>query len=133
MTVFAGLDVKPQELILTALVRARMCELLGPSLHETNADQNFTLGLFSVIDAMMDAPMEEVLDSIPFADDMRSALVAGEGTKGRLLGTVLDWERGDFEPARGIDAATVGNAHYDALAWANKAAEQLFDDRAAVA
>lgn len=133
MTVFAGLDVKPQELILTALVRARMCELLGPSLGETNEDQNFTLGLFSVIDAMMDAPMDEVLDAIPFADDMRQALIAGEGAKGALLSSVLDWERGDFEPDRGIEAATVGNAHYDALAWADKAAEQLFDDRAAVA
>ncbi len=133
MTVFAGLDVKPQELILTALVRARMCELLGPALRETNADQNFTLGLFSVIDAIMDAPMEEVLGSIPFADDMRQALVAGEGRKGKLLNSVLDWERGEFDATRGIDAAAVGDAHYEALAWADKAAEQLFEDRAAVA
>ena len=133
MTVFAGLDVKPQELILTALIRARACELLGPAMGEMNADQNFTLGLFSVIDAMMDAPMEEVLESIPFPDDMRQALIAGEGPKGTLLGSVVDWERGDFDPERGIDAATVGDAHYDAIAWADKAAEQLFDDRAAVA
>ena len=81
----------------------------------------------------MDAPMEEVLDSIPFPEDMRQALIAGEGSKGALLSSVLDWERGDFVAERGVDAATVGDAHYDALAWADKAAEQLFDDRAAVA
>ena len=133
MTVFAGLNVKPQELILTALVRARMCELLGPAMGEENADQNFTLGLFSVIDALMDAPMTEVLDSIPFHEDMRQALIAGEGRKGALLGSVLDWERGDFTAHRGLDAAVVSDAHYEALAWADKAAEQLFDDRAAVA
>lgn len=133
MTVFAGLNVKPQELILTALVRARMCELLGPEMGESNADQNFTLGLFSVIDALMDAPMTEVLDSIPFHEDMRQALIDGEGRKGALLGSVLDWERGDFTANRGLDAAAVGDAHYEALAWADKAAAQLLDDRAAVA
>jgi EAL and modified HD-GYP domain-containing signal transduction protein len=133
MTVFAGLDVKPQELILTALVRARMCELLGPAVGERNDDQSFTLGLFSVIDAMMDAPMEEVLESIPFPDDMRDALVSGEGPKGRLLTCVLDWERGEYDSACGIEPAAVGDAHYDALAWADKAAEQLFDDRAIAA
>src|SRR6185312_33850 len=65
MTILAGIEDKPQELIVTALVRARLCELLGPAMGQGNGDQLFTLGLFSVIDALMDAPMADVLSSIP--------------------------------------------------------------------
>src|SRR5206468_10674793 len=61
MTVFAGIEGKPRELLNLALVRARMCELLGPELGERSGDQLFTLGLFSVVDALLDAPMHEVL------------------------------------------------------------------------
>jgi EAL and modified HD-GYP domain-containing signal transduction protein len=78
LSVFAGVEEKPRELIETALVRARFCELAG----EGSREQLFTLGLFSVVDALMDAPMESLLASMPFPDDMRDALVARKGPKG---------------------------------------------------
>ena len=61
MTILAGVEDKPEELLVTALVRARMCELLGPAVGERNGDRLFTLGMFSVVDALMDAPMADVL------------------------------------------------------------------------
>ena len=48
-------------LALTALVRGRFCELAVREVHGATAGELFTLGMFSVIDALMDAPMEEVL------------------------------------------------------------------------
>src|SRR5215203_1708957 len=41
----------------------------------------FTIGLFSVADALMDVPMEEVLESLPFSDEIRAALLRREGPK----------------------------------------------------
>src|SRR5437764_997681 len=99
MTVFAGIEGKPRELLTTALIRGRMCELVGPDLGQTSSDQLFTLGLFSVVDALVDAPMSEVLASIPFPDDMRAALTAHLGPKGDLLRAVLHWERGETAEA----------------------------------
>ncbi|MEA2428214.1 MAG: hypothetical protein QOF37_1842, partial [Thermoleophilaceae bacterium] len=81
LTAFAGVDEKPRELITTALVRARFCESAGAHFGEHNTEQLFTLGLFSVVDALMDAPMPEVLRSIPFPEEMTHALVAGHGAK----------------------------------------------------
>src|SRR3712207_7870452 len=49
----------------------------------------FTIGLFSVSDGLMGAPMEEVLDSLPFSDEIRAALLRHEGPKGELLTAVL--------------------------------------------
>src|SRR3954447_7868428 len=125
LSIFAGVEEKPRELIETALVRARFCELAG----DGNKDQLFTLGLFSVVDALMDAPMENVLAPMPFPEEMRSALIGHEGEKGALLATAIAFERGDF--------ATVGereaDAYTEALAWATEAADELFGSPAVAA
>jgi EAL and modified HD-GYP domain-containing signal transduction protein len=129
MTILAGIEEKPQELLTTALVRARLCELLGPSVEETNGDQLFTLGLFSVVDALMDAPMTELLRSIPFQDDMVQALTARAGRKGALLDCVIAWERGDFQAsAEMIDPSVTATMHLEALTWAKRAVGELLDD-----
>src|SRR4051794_27223680 len=125
LSIFASAEEKPRELIETALVRARFCELVG----EGNKDQLFTLGLFSVIDALMDAPMETVLTSMPFPDDMRAALIAGTGPKGELLGAALSFERGEFSPP----SHRLGGLYLEAIAWATEAANELFGSPATAA
>jgi EAL and modified HD-GYP domain-containing signal transduction protein len=125
LSVFAGVEEKPRELIETALVRARFCELAG----EGSREQLFTLGLFSVVDALMDAPMESLLASMPFPDDMRDALIARKGPKGELLEAAVSFERGEFQPSLERFAA----AHVEAIAWATSAADELFATSPAVA
>jgi EAL and modified HD-GYP domain-containing signal transduction protein len=125
LSIFASVDEKPRELIETALVRARFCELAG----EGNRDQLFTLGLFSVVDALMDAPMEDVIGSMPFPEEMAAALVSHAGPKGELLETALRYERGDFVPP----ADELGDAYLEAIEWATSAADELFNEAPAVA
>ena len=62
-----------------------MCEVLGGNPEADDADALFTVGLFSVADALLDGPMEEVLETLPFSDEIRDALVRHEGAKGELL------------------------------------------------
>ncbi len=130
LTAFAGIDQKPREVIATALVRARFCELVGKHFGEKNVDQLFTLGLFSVVDALMDAPMAEVLRSIPFPEDMTHALVAGHGTKGEVLDCALACERGDLQsaPLGRATRSEIAAAHNDAIAWATTATAELFEE-----
>ena len=81
VALFAQLSDKPRELSVTALVRARFCELAG-----TDADgpgsECFTLGLFSVLDAMTDTPMPRILADLPLAPSVRSALTEHAGAAG---------------------------------------------------
>ena len=130
LTAFAGIDDKPRELITTALARARFCETAGVHFGETNFDQLFTLGLFSVIDALMDVPMPEVLRSIPFPEDMTHALVAGHGPKGALLESAIACERGRPEDAPRGSASLVdlAVAQAESLAWATTATAELFGE-----
>jgi c-di-GMP phosphodiesterase len=130
LTVFAGIDDKPAELTTTALVRARFCERAAENLASPQPPEHFTVGLFSVVDALMDAPMEEVLSTLPFPDDVRHAIVARRGDKGRTLDCVLALEAGEFERAEAICGAA-DDLYVESMEWASVASEGLFSDRAA--
>jgi c-di-GMP phosphodiesterase len=110
----------PDQLVALALLRARMCELLGGGSNEEERDRLFTVGLFSAADALLDAPMEEVLASLPFSEDMKSALLRYEGRKGRILATTLRYEQGHFPELDG-DPVELAEAYLAALKWADDA------------
>ena len=63
-------------------------------------DTLFTIGLFSVADAMLNVPMAEVLESLPFTEEIQAALLRHEGPKGDLLAAVAAYERGEFPTLR---------------------------------
>jgi EAL and modified HD-GYP domain-containing signal transduction protein len=125
LSVLASIDDKPPELTITALVRARFCELAGDHVPSATSGELFTLGLFSVIDALMDAPIVDVLASIPFPQEMREALIAHAGASGMLLECVAALEAADFDTAQAI-VANAGELYLEALVWANDAAAPLF-------
>jgi c-di-GMP phosphodiesterase len=125
LSTLATVDNKPTELTLTALIRARFCELAGAHRGIGSTAELFTLGLFSVIDGMMDAPMHDVVASLPLAEDMREALVSRQGQMGQLLNCVTALETGEDGPAAGF-VSDAGDVYLEALMWANGAAESLF-------
>lgn len=130
LTALAGLANQRSELTRTALVRAHFCELADHG-QSSGAPQRFTLGLFSVMDALTDSPLQDALASVPFPTDMREALVGHTGPLGRLLGAVMALEEGSFDLAESLYAHS-GEIYMDALAWADATVAAL-DDAAAPA
>src|SRR5918912_184591 len=84
----------PEELVALALLRARMCEMMGGTTTDEERERLFTVGLFSVADALLDAPMETVLAELPFSEEIEAALLRHDGVKGGLLAAVVEYERG---------------------------------------
>jgi EAL and modified HD-GYP domain-containing signal transduction protein len=123
--VMGGMPDQPHVLLVTALVRARMCELLCDE--PARRDRAFTVGMFSVINRLLGLPMREALETLPLADDVVAALLRGEGPEGRGLRTVLAWELGDFSAAEGVPGGSdrVARAYRDAVAWADETATTL--------
>ena len=72
----AKIDDKPHELLITAMVRAKMCEQLAKRMQQSTSATSFTVGLLSVLDAFMDRPMPDILPMLPLADDIVEALLA---------------------------------------------------------
>jgi c-di-GMP phosphodiesterase len=120
--VIAAIPDVPNELVSLALRRARMCEMLAGSALPDEKETLFTIGLFSVADALLDAPMAEVLDSLPFTDEIQAALMRREGPKGELLSAVTSYERGEFPTIEGPEpGVSLAGAYRAALEWADEA------------
>jgi EAL and modified HD-GYP domain-containing signal transduction protein len=111
------------QLVALALLRARMCELLGAADNEEERDRLFTVGLLSAADALLDRPMEEVLATLPLSDEVKGVLPRHEGRRGRVLSTVLRYEQGHF-PAGG-EPGELADAYLAALRWADDAGSWL--------
>jgi len=105
---------KPGELMRASIVRAKLCELLG-KVNSTQVDEAelFILGLFSLIDAILDQPMEAVMKELPLADEIKGAIVKGEGRLAPYLHVVSAYESGDWEGLK--DAAAKAGIQEDAL------------------
>lgn len=68
---------KPDELVRLVLVRAKLCEMLGKSvgISESECLNLYMIGLFSLLDAMLDCPMSEILDKLPINAVVKESLL----------------------------------------------------------
>jgi EAL and modified HD-GYP domain-containing signal transduction protein len=94
------------EILRMALVRAKFCEITSPLCSFDSTDQ-YLLGLFSLLPAMLQTPMEEAITGLPLSVAIREALL---GTANPFR-CPLEWiemqERGEFEKADAL-AGTQG-------------------------
>ncbi|GAB6193078.1 EAL and HDOD domain-containing protein [Desulfocastanea catecholica] len=89
---------KPAELVRLAAVRAKLCEQLGQeSSQQTKPNELFMLGLFSLLHAMLDTPIEDILNKIPVSDDIKGALTDQRGPLAIFLTIVIAYEQGSSE------------------------------------
>jgi len=117
-------------LIESALTRGRLMELLGNRvLPGQPADALFLTGIFSCLEQLLRRPLAELLDEIPLAEDVRAALLRGEGPYAPLLTLVEAAEA--FDQARiaycaavlAVPADAVNHALLAATAWASEVSE----------
>jgi EAL and modified HD-GYP domain-containing signal transduction protein len=125
LLVLAGLNDRPHHLLGLGLLRARLCELLASG--NVEPERAFTIGLFSVVDALLATPMGELLEDLPFDGRTRDALLYHDGPEGRLLEAVLAYENGHFEACAraGIALGDFGKAYRQAVAWTEDSAPHL--------
>ena len=118
---------KTQALCTLALTRARCCELLGERDPGINLKSYFTVGLFSLLEALMDQPLADLLKELPLPDDLKDALLDHSGPYGQALVCTLAMERNDFSMMEfnGLSAATLGEIHLQALLWSEQQSQLL--------
>jgi EAL and modified HD-GYP domain-containing signal transduction protein len=117
LSIFAEVGDQPRELLVTALIRARFCETAGAASDGSPAEL-FTLGLFSVLDALTATPMHIAIADLPLGPSLHDALLHHSGP-GRLLDSVIAIEAGDFDRANKITANSA-ELYLEAVAWCNE-------------
>ncbi len=123
---------KPAELFKMSLIRAHLCQHLAQSCPQCAvlSEEAFTTGLFSLLDAVTDTPMEDLLDQLPLTVPIKLALVAGEGDLGNILHAIRLYEQGNWEEvARGQwSAERLANSYHYALAQCEAQSRQLITE-----
>ncbi|HSR66432.1 MAG TPA: HDOD domain-containing protein [Acidobacteriota bacterium] len=89
---------KPQELVVNSIIRAYFCEKLAQQTSlRTRKDDLFLMGMFSLVDAILDQPLTEALESLPIDSDIKQALLGEESELSGVLDLVLRYEKADWE------------------------------------
>ncbi|MFN0180837.1 MAG: EAL and HDOD domain-containing protein [Gemmatimonadales bacterium] len=116
---------KPSELVATALLRARLAELLAVPSGLGRADLDlFFSGLLSVMDVVLGQPLDQLLQSLSVSSEVRDGLLRHQPPFGPVLDLVVAQERGDWATMEsladslGTEAATVQEAYQTATSWA---------------
>ncbi len=130
LLVLSRVDDKPAELMITAVVRAKMCEILAKAVEYENEDTCFTVGLLSVLEALLDMPMEKILGMLTLADEVNQALLKNEGVPGKLLNVTLRYELGDWQQLDypELDEDIIMDAYLQSVVWASEACGVLLGD-----
>ena len=116
---------KPDEVEVLSLIRARFGELLALKLGWTKrSDQAFLVGLFSLVDAMLDRPMDDILRELPLDDEIIVALLRGDNDLGRMNTMARHYEKAEWDKFAvlanelGIASKDVAELYRQSLVWA---------------
>ncbi len=119
---------KAQELVRISVQRGRFLQLLADSSVAVpfGQDSMFLLGFFSLLDAILDQYMDQILEGIPLDPQIRNALTKNESPHAQWITLLDELDRGDWArlehmaQAMGLPMSIVDRAARDASAWTHE-------------
>jgi c-di-GMP-related signal transduction protein len=121
-------DDKPDELIVASLIRAKYAENLAPKLglYEQASDL-FLMGLFSLMDALLDRPIGEILNELPISPAVKGAILGTEKNIFRnVYELVVAYEQGlmtqldNKNKLLGIEESELARLYINSIHWVNQ-------------
>jgi len=114
---------QPTEILRMGFVRARFCELAA-ECHALNSNEEYLLGMLSMLPAMLCVPMDELTPGLPLRDEIRAALHGTANRERSLLRCLEFHERGDWAACDtvvrmyGLEKNHLVRSCAEAVAWA---------------
>ena len=121
---------KPVELTNIALQRAHMAESLAKIHKHPQPEVCFLVGLFSVLDALLDQPMEKVVNELNLSNPVSTALLYYEGLPGYILEMVINYEKGEWTNVKypNMLVETISNIYFDSIKWTNVLSQAIHEN-----
>jgi EAL and modified HD-GYP domain-containing signal transduction protein len=118
---------KPPELTNIALQRAHMAESLAKVYGQPQPEIFFLVGLFSVLDALMDKPMDQVISELNLSSTISGALLNYEGLPGFILKAIKAYELGDWATVKtlNIPDERLTNIYLESIKWTDILSKEL--------
>lgn len=122
-----------EEFIKISFMRANFASELQKYITKPilTRSEAYLLGMFSTLEYMIDAPMQEIIADIPMVDELRKALLTHEGQGGMLLQLVISYERADWKRITemaellGIPAAQLSTIYFNCMEEVNRIWDQM--------
>ncbi len=115
---------RPNEITRVSLLRAKFAESLAPSFElAMHASELFLMGLFSVLDIILEVPMEEALNKVNVSKNIRNAILEQKGPFAELYDFMNAYENADWQEVcrlmvvKDIDIKTVYEAYTETVIW----------------
>ena len=115
---------KPNEITRLSLLRAKFAENLAPAFEMAiHSSELFLMGLFSVLDLILDKPMAEALEMVKVSKDIKEALVNKDGKFAPVLDFITQYESANWQEVsrqmvlKDIDMSKVYDAYVKSLQW----------------
>jgi EAL and modified HD-GYP domain-containing signal transduction protein len=116
---------QPSSILHMALVRARFCELAARNFGQ-DADEQYLLGMLSLLPAMLGVPMEEIVPILPLRGQICEALAGTTNPERKLLWWLESHEHADWESCDqivktyGLDSRLLIQCYLEAASWAEQ-------------
>jgi EAL and modified HD-GYP domain-containing signal transduction protein len=115
---------KPEELLIQAVTRAKFCESVAPvvGLYDRR-EELFMMGMFSMLDGILDRSLPELLKEIPLAEDIKAALTGTENKLNDIYKYILAYESGNwhrtwtYAAKLATDEAFLPQFYIDSVNW----------------
>lgn len=117
---------KPDEVFRLSLLRSKFGEYIAQhSSFRQRKDEVSMMGLFSMLDVILNSTMEEALQGLAISEDIIAALVNGTGVFEPLCMLVQSYESGNwsevdqYAQAIQLDSESLKDGYYSAIEWAS--------------
>lgn len=113
-----------KELMRTSLFRAKVCEKLAKLSYKQNFSEYFLIGMFSVIDSLLQRPMSSILNQLPFPEEITDTILGKQTEMSPYLEFSialgkLDWDTLDvLAPKFDLNMESMDLLYKEALQWA---------------
>jgi EAL and modified HD-GYP domain-containing signal transduction protein len=89
----------------------------------------FLIGLFSVLDALMDQPLIELLDNVVLSTPIKLALLDKMGIQGELYQRVLHYEKCNWDELNNLNVNTneYAQSYVNAVTWADQSMKAILN------
>ena len=115
---------RPGEITRLSLLRAKFAETLAPVFEKAGlASELFLMGLFSVLDIILEKPMSEALKLVNVGRGIQDALLKHEGELAPVLDFMTAYENASFQEVsrqlllKNIDDDAIYDAYVKSLIW----------------
>jgi|LSQX01.3.fsa_nt_gb EAL and modified HD-GYP domain-containing signal transduction protein len=125
LIVLQGMSVSTMsEPVGVSLVRGRFAQLLAQRTRlREHQDALFMTGLFSMLDVLLQRPLETILNDVHAPEEVKDALLHNSGPYKEICSTVMAYEKGDWGKIAhnvetlNLDGSTLADSYMEAIQW----------------